>query len=42
MIDMAHNNMNIHESLREIKNDSDEFRRQYDKYSKKYALFRSE
>ncbi len=42
VIDMAHNNMNIHESLREIKNDSDEFRRQYDKYSKKYALFRSE
>lgn len=38
VIDIAHNNMNIHESLRDFKNDSREFRRQFEEYSKKYAL----
>ena len=38
VIDIANHNMNIHESLREFKNSSDDFRRQFEEYSNKYAL----
>jgi phosphate:Na+ symporter len=38
VIDMAHNNMNLHESLRELRNDSGDFRTQFRAYSKKYTL----
>lgn len=38
VIDIMHHNMNIHESLRVFKNDSDDFRKQFEEYSKKYAL----
>lgn len=38
VIDIANHNMNIHESLREFKNSSDDFRRQFEEYSNKYSL----
>lgn len=38
VIDIAHHNMNIHESLREIKNDSDDFKKQFKFYTEKYRL----
>ncbi len=38
IIDMAHHNMNIHESLREVKNDSEDFKKQFQFYTKKYML----
>ena len=38
VIDIAHHNMNLHESLRELKNDSDDFRKQFEGYSQKYDL----
>ena len=38
IIDQAHNNMNIHESIRGIRNGSQRFRDKFDEYSKKYAL----
>ncbi len=38
VIDIAHYNINIHESLREIKNDSDDFKRQFQFYTEKYNL----
>lgn len=38
IIDMAHNNMNIHESLREFRDDSSDFKEKYNSYQQKYAL----
>ena len=38
IIDQAHNNMNIHESIRGIRNGSQRFCDKFDEYSKKYAL----
>ncbi|MCM1215193.1 MAG: Na/Pi cotransporter family protein [Lachnospiraceae bacterium] len=38
VIDSAHNNMNIHESLREIRNDNEKFRQKYNEYKSKYAI----
>ena len=38
IIDIAGHNMNIHESLREFRNDNAEFRRKFNEYMKKYAL----
>lgn len=38
VIDLANNNMNIHESLRELRNDSEDFRQKYKEYKQKYAL----
>ncbi|MBS6475250.1 MAG: Na/Pi cotransporter family protein [Clostridiales bacterium] len=38
VIDIAHHNMNIHESLREFKNDSDDFKKQFQYYTEKYNL----
>ncbi len=38
VIDMAHNNMNLHESLRAFRNESPEFREKFSAYTKKYAL----
>lgn len=38
VIDLANNNMNIHEFLRELRNDSEDFRQKYKKYKQKYAL----
>lgn len=38
IIDIAENNLNIHESLRELKGDSVEFRVKFDEYKVKYSL----
>lgn len=38
VIDIAHHNMNIHESLREFRNDSEDFRQKYKAYMRKYTL----
>ena len=38
VIDMAHKNMNLHESLRAFRNESPEFREKFSAYTKKYAL----
>ncbi len=38
LIDTAQDNLNIHESVREIKNDKEKFQELYLEYSKKYAL----
>lgn len=38
VIDLAHNNMNIHESLREFRNDSEDFRQKFKEYATKYTL----
>ena len=38
IIDSKENTMNIHESLRSIKNDSPEFKKLYKKYSDKYLM----
>ena len=38
IIDAAQNNMNIHESLRNMKNHNDYFDEQYAVYSKKYMI----
>ncbi len=35
IFDVAHNNMNIHESLREVRNNSPEYREMYEAYKKK-------
>lgn len=40
VIDMAQHNMNLHESLRSFRDDSEEFRRRYKEYAGKYALSR--
>jgi len=36
--DMAHGNLNVHESLREYRRDSQSFQRQYKAYSEKFSL----
>ena len=36
LIDAAHYSMNIHESLRAVRSDSETFREQYREYAKKY------
>ena len=38
MVDMAHNNMNLHESLRNYRLESKEYKEKYNEYSKKYAI----
>lgn len=38
VIDTVHDTMNLHQSLREIRNDSGEFRERYKEYAQKYAL----
>lgn len=38
VIDAAHDNMNLHQSLREARSDSEEFRQRYREYSRKYTL----
>lgn len=38
VMDMAESNMNIHESLREFRNDSQDFRTKFDLYLEKYSL----
>lgn len=38
ILEMAHNNMNLHESLKELRNDSADFKDKYEKYAKKYSL----
>lgn len=38
VIDMAHNNMNLHESLRNFRNDSEEFQQKFKAYASKYSF----
>ncbi len=38
IMDMAHHNMNLHASLREIRNDSQTYRRQFQLFAQKYTL----
>ncbi|MBQ8004671.1 MAG: Na/Pi cotransporter family protein [Oscillospiraceae bacterium] len=38
VIDMASNNMNLHESIRTFRNESPEFRAKFNEYSKKYTI----
>lgn len=38
MLDIAHHNMNLHESLREFRNGSEDFRRMFRAYEEKYIL----
>lgn len=38
MIDIAHHNMNLHESLRDFRNDSETFRLHFTEYTQKYSL----
>ena len=38
VIDISHNNMNLHESLHEMRHESDVFKSSYENYLKKYAL----
>ena len=38
IIDVAQNNMNLHQSTREVKADSEEFRSQFAAYAKKYQI----
>lgn len=38
VIDISHHNMNLHESLRTLKSDSEEYRREYAAYSEKYSV----
>lgn len=38
VMDAAHDNMNLHQSLRTFRNDSEEFRERYEEYMCKYAL----
>lgn len=38
VIDMADHNMNLHESLRDFRNDSEDFRKNFKAYCQKYAL----
>jgi phosphate:Na+ symporter len=41
VIDMAHHNMNLHESLRNTRNDSEDFRQNFRAYANKYQLLRA-
>ena len=38
VIDVAHDNMNLHQSLRSFRDDSEEFRERYEEYMCKYTL----
>lgn len=38
VIDVAHDNMNLHQSLRSFRDDSEEFRERYEEYMRKYPL----
>ena len=38
MMDAACDRLNLHQSLREIRNNSEEFREQYQAYTRRYAL----
>ena len=38
VIDAAHDNLNLHQSLREVRSDNENFRQRYQEYTKKYAL----
>ncbi len=38
VIDVAHDSLNLHQSLRDVRNDSGEFRERYQAYQHKYAL----
>lgn len=38
VIDVAHENMNLHQSLHDFRNDSEDFRERYEEYIHKYAL----
>lgn len=38
IIDVAQNNMNLHQTTREVKTDSEDFRKQYQVYAEKYAI----
>lgn len=38
VIDMAQNSMNLHESLRNFRNDSEDFQRKYEEYANKYTV----
>jgi phosphate:Na+ symporter len=38
IIDMEHNNLNLHESLRKVKNDSGEFDKMYEEYANVYRI----
>ena len=38
VIDAAHDNLNLHQSLREIRNGSGDFQARYEEYTRKYAL----
>lgn len=38
VIDAAHNNMNMHESLRAVKKDDDNFNKLFNQYLQKYAI----
>ena len=38
IIDMPQNSMNIHEKLREMRNESADFKQKYEEYSKKYII----
>ncbi len=38
VIDMASNNMNLHESIRAFRNESPDFRTKFEEYSKKYTI----
>ena len=38
VLDIAHRNMNLHESLRDIRHNSQEYNAEYDRYVEKYAL----
>lgn len=38
VIDMAHDTMNLHQSLREVRSGSEEFRERFQEYQRKYAL----
>ncbi len=38
VIDMASNNMNLHESIRTFRNESPDFRAKFNEYSKKYTM----
>ena len=38
VIDVAHDSLNLHQSLRDTRNDSEEFRQRFQEYRQKYAL----
>lgn len=38
VIDMARHSLNLHESLRNFRNDSEEFRQSYQTYAEKYSI----